>query len=159
LPTPDSLLEIVMDEVQRVIDYIAANRFPFPGQTDWPPGYRTVVNGGHRVVSIPGPNGPHWPDIVVLDQAGTPVRFGEVETVVGPDAVARWQISSWAADRLNETGVKNLFVYVPVGSAPAALELLDRHEISFAGLRDYEINGGEVRVRPIVTRGDLYDHQ
>ena len=37
--------------------------------------------------------------------------------------------------------------------------MLDRHAISFAGLREYEIEDGTVRVRPMVTRGDRYDHQ
>ena len=148
-----------MSDDQRVIDFIAANRFPFPGQTDWPEGYRTVANGQHRAVSIPGPAGAHWPDIVILDQHGMPVRFGEVETVLDAEAVSRWALSSRAADTMNETGVQNLFVYVPAGSAPQALALLDEHGISFAGLRDYEIEGDQVRVRPVVTRGDRYDHQ
>ena len=148
-----------MSDDQRVIEFIAANRFPFPGQTDWPEGYQTIANGEHRAVSIPGINGPHWPDIVILDQDETPVRFGEVETTLDADAVARWATSSRAADTMNETGVQNLFVYVPAGSAPQALALLDQHGISFAGLREYEIDGDEVRVRPFVTRGDRYDHQ
>jgi len=148
-----------MDDDQRVIDVIAKNRFPFPGQTDWPAGYRTVVNGRHRTISIPGPDGPHWPDIVILDEAGAPVRFGEVERMIDAAAVARWALSSRAADAMNETGVQNLFVYVPAGQAGDALEALDRHGISFAGLREYEVDGSEVRIRPIVTRGDRYDHQ
>jgi hypothetical protein len=147
-----------MDD-QRVIDFIAANRFPFPGQTDWPPGYRTLVNGRHRNVSIAGADGPHWPDIVILDENGAPVRFGEVETSLDAAAVARWALSSRAADRLNETGVRNLFVYVPLGLGAEALALLDQHEISFAGLREYAVEGDRVRVSPLVTRGDRYDHQ
>lgn len=148
-----------MHDEQRVIDFVAAHRFPFPGQTDWPAGYRTLVNGRHRTVSIPGPDGPHWPDIVILDEGGRPVRFGEVETILDAAAVARWALCSRAADRLNETGVRNLFVYVPEGAGAEALSLLDAHGISFAGLRDYRIDGEHVRIRPIVTRGDRYDHQ
>ena len=148
-----------MDDDQRVIDFIAANRFPFPGQTDWPAGYKTVANGRQRVVSIPGPDGPHWPDIVILDEAGVPVRLGEVETAIDEAALARWTLSSRTADTMNETGVRNLFVYVPAGRGAAALAMLDRHAISFAGLREYEIEDGTVRVRPMVTRGDRYDHQ
>jgi hypothetical protein len=152
------LKERLVDD-QRVIDFIAKNRFPFPGQTDWPAGYRTIANGRHRIASIEGPDGPHWPDIVILDEAGVPVRFGEVETAVDADAVTRWALSSRMADTMNETSVRNLFVYVPAGQAGDALEALDRHRISFAGLREYEISGSEVRIRPIVTRGDRYDHQ
>ena len=60
---------------------------------------------------------------------------------------------------MNETGVRNLFVYVPEGTADEALALLDAHAISFAGLREYAVENGRVRVRPVVTRGDRYDHQ
>ncbi|MCC5973200.1 MAG: hypothetical protein JJT81_04025 [Rubellimicrobium sp.] len=139
--------------------FIAENRFPFPGQTDWPVGYLTLINADTRRHSIDGPNGPHWPDIVILNEKGVPCRFGEVETELSDAAVARWKICADAADTMNETGVKNLFVYVPKGLAEEALELLDRNDISFAGLREYAIDDERVVITPFLTRGDRYDHQ
>lgn len=103
-----------MDEEQRVIEFVAANRFPFPGQTDWPEGYRTVSNGNARNAAIDTPDGGrHWPDIVILDADGVPCRLGEVDAAVDAAAIARWQLCSQASDTINETGVRNLFVYVP----------------------------------------------
>lgn len=141
----------------RVVRFVAANRFPFPGQTDWPVGYITIANFGSHVIDTP--NGPISPDIVILDERGEPCRLGEVETVIDAAAVARWAACSAIADTLNETGVRNLFVYVPRGLAPDALRELDRHAISFAGLREWEVDGDTVRVTPFLTRGDRYDHQ
>lgn len=143
----------------RVIRFIAANRFPFPGQTDWPQGYQTLTNGGERRHPVHGPDGPHWPDIVILNEKGEPCRLGEVEDEIDAAAIARWKLCAAVADTMNETGVKNLFVYVRKGLAAEALAALDRHAISFAGLREYEIAGDEVKVTPYLTRGDRYDHQ
>jgi len=147
------------DDQDLVITFIAQNRFPFPGQTDWPKGYRTLTNGTKRTHPIAGPDGPHWPDIVILNEKGEPCRLGEVEDKVDDEAVARWKLCSSVADTVNETGVKNLFVYVRKGLAPEALAALDRNAISFAGLREYEVAGGAVKVTPYLTRGDRYDHQ
>ncbi|WP_210526876.1 hypothetical protein [Rubellimicrobium arenae] len=144
---------------QRVIRFIAENRFPFPGQTDWPVGYVTLVNGDRQLHSIEGTDGPHWPDIVILNEKGQPCRFGEVETDLSEAAVTRWAACAAAADTMNETGVKNLFVYVPRGMAAGALELLDRNGISFAGLREYAVEDERVVITPVLTRGDRYDHQ
>lgn len=143
----------------RVIRFIAANRFPFPGQTDWPEGYRTLTNGTQRSHPVAGPDGPHWPDIVILNEKGEPCRLGEVEDRIDAAAITRWKLCSDVADTMNETGVKNLFVYVRKGLAAEALTALDQHAISFAGLREYEIAGDEVKVTPYLTRGDRYDHQ
>ncbi|WP_102960828.1 hypothetical protein [Mangrovicella endophytica] len=149
-----------MDDQQQVIEFVAANRFPFPGQTDWPKGYSTLCNGQERRASIALPSGgEHWPDIVILDENGVPCRLGEVDDVVDTTAIERWKLCSNAADTINETGVRNLFVYVPMGKGAEALAALDAHAISFAGVREYEIEGPSVRVTPYVTRGDRYDHQ
>lgn len=141
----------------RVVRFVAANRFPFPGQTDWPAGYTTIANFGSHVIDTP--DGPISPDIVILDERGEPCRLGEVETGIDAAAVARWATCSAVADTLNETGVKNLFVYVPKGLAADALRELDGNGISFAGLREWEVDGETVRVTPFLTRGDRYDHQ
>lgn len=147
------------NDQDRVIHFIAGNRFPFPGQTDWPEGYQTLTNGGTRRHPVQGPDGPHWPDIVILNEKGEPCRLGEVEDTVDDEAIARWKLCSDVTDTMNETGVKNLFVYVRKGLAAQALEALDRNAISFAGLREYEIAGDDVKVTPYLTRGDRYDHQ
>ena len=147
------------EDHDRIVRFIAANRFPFPGQTDWPMGYRTLTNGNNRSHSISGPDGPHWPDIVILNERGEASRLGEVDDTIDEAAIARWTLSSATADTMNETGVKNLFVYVRKGLAEEALAALDRHAISFAGLREYEIAGETVKVTPFLTRGDRYDHQ
>jgi len=147
------------EDHERVVRYIAANRFPFPDQTDWPAGYTTLTNGNVCVRGIEGPEGTHWPDIVILDEKGEPCRLGEVEETVDEAAVARWALCSTKADTLNETGVRNLFVYVPEGSGEKALAALDRNGISFAGLREYRVDGERVAVLPLVTRGDRYDHR
>lgn len=147
------------NDQDRVIRFIAGNRFPFPGQTDWPEGYRTLTNGGARSHPVQGPDGPHWPDIVILNEKGEPSRLGEVEDKIDAAAIARWKLCSAVADTMNETGVKNLFVYVRKGLAEEALAALDRHAISFAGLREYEVTNDDVKVTPYLTRGDRYDHQ
>lgn len=148
-----------MDDEQRVIEFIAANRFPFPGQTDWPTGYRTIANGQRRAMAVPIPGGEVWPDIVILDAQGKACRLGEVDAVIDEAAVARWRIASEIADTMNETGVRNLFVYVPEGLAEEALAALDAEAISFAGLREFSVDEQSVRVTPYLTRGDRYDHQ
>lgn len=141
------------------VRYIAANRFPFPDQTDWPADYTTLTNADRRVRSIPDGDGEHFPDIVILNERGEPCRLGEVEAVVDAAAIARWRLCSDAADTLNETGVKNLFVYVPAGLGEAALKALDDNGISFAGLREITVDGEKVRIAPFLTRGDRYDHR
>ena len=148
-----------MDDQQRAIEYIAANRFPFPGQTDWPEGYRTVVNGLRQGASVLASGAEVWPDIVILNEKGLACRLGEVDAVVDAAAVERWRRSSQMADTLNETGVRNLFVYVPQGMGADALRALDAEAISFAGLREYAVEDAAVRVTPFLTRGDRYDHQ
>lgn len=147
------------NDQDRVIQFIAQNRFPFPGQTDWPEGYRTLTNGATRSHPVEGPDGPHWPDIVILNEKDEPCRLGEVEDRIDEAAIARWKLCADVADTMNETGVKNLFVYVRKGLAKEALDALDRNAISFAGLREYEIAGDQVKVTPYLTRGDRYDHQ
>ena len=146
-------------EHDTVVRYIAANRFPFPDQTDWPQGYTTIANAGARKHGIPGPDGTHWPDIVILNENGEPCRLGEVEESVDAAAIARWKLCSQTADTMNETGVRNLFVYVPKGIGPQALKALDDNAISFAGLREYEADEGTIRILPFLTRGDRYDHR
>jgi hypothetical protein len=150
---------LTAEDHDRVARFIARNRFPFPDQTDWPAGYTTLTNVGQPVRGIDGPDGEHFPDIVILDEQGVPCRLGEVELVVDAAAIARWALCSATADTKNETGVRNLFVYVPQGLGRQALEALDANGISFAGLREFRFEDGDIRIDPVLTRGDRYDHR
>lgn len=158
---PATQQDIRMDDHTHdlVVRHVARTRFPFPGQTDWPPGYTTLTNVGERRRGIVDGDGVHYPDIVILNERGEPCRIGEVETVVDAASVRRWRLGAEAADTINETGVRNLFVYVPAGQEAAAQALLDANGISFAGLRGYAVEGEHVAIDPFLTRGDTYDHQ
>ena len=51
--------------------FVAANRCPFPGQTDWPAGYTTIANFGSHVIDTP--DGPYKLDcdwLIACDGAG-----------------------------------------------------------------------------------------
>ena len=144
----------------RVAAHVAATRFPFPGQVDWPADYRTVVNVPEPSAAIPGPDGPLYPDIVILDGSGRVREVGEVETEVDPRRVERWRAGSLAADDRTETGVRHFFLYVPEGAEAAARELLDGNAVSSAGLRAYRVaSDGGVAILPVVTPGGPKDHR
>jgi hypothetical protein len=147
-------------EHDRVAEHVAATRFPFPGQPDWPADYRTIVNVSERQQAIPGPDGPLYPDIVVVDRSGHVREVGEVETDVDPAMVERWRAGSAAADDRTETGVRHFFVYVPVGLEAAARELLEGNGVSYAGLRAYRVDaGGGFAIVPVVTPAGPKDHR
>ena len=48
---------------------------------------------------------------------------------------------------------------VLAGDSTPAITGSDLLGISFAGLREWEVDGETVRVTPFLTRGDRYDHQ
>ena len=142
----------------RVVRFVAATRFPFPGQTDWPPDNVTLTNETERRRSISTPDGPHYPDIVVVSSAGEVREVAEVETAVGPEIARLWAQASAASDTRTKTGVRHFFVYVPAGLEADARRLLEEGGISYAGLRAYEVDGPRIRIRPVVTLGDPKDH-
>ncbi|HUZ01309.1 MAG TPA: hypothetical protein VMU89_13245 [Thermomicrobiaceae bacterium] len=147
-------------EHDRVAAHVAATRFPFPGQVDWPVDYRTIVNVPEPLAAIPGPNGSLYPDIVILDGTGRVREVGEVEPELGQDCVARWLAGSASADDRTETGVRHFFVYVPEGLESAARTLLDEGGVSYAGLRTYRVEAdGEVTIVPVMTPGGTKDHR
>ena len=144
----------------RVVHYIAANRFPFPGQTTWPADYVTLTNVPAPRQAVPGPGGAlHYPDILVIDAAGTPREIGEVELVVDASAIPHLRACSEAADDLTPTKVKHFFLYIPEGLESAATALLDGAGISYAGVRGFAVAGDTIEIIPFVTPGDQYDHQ
>jgi hypothetical protein len=143
----------------RVVRFIAQNRFPFPGQTDWLPDNVTLTNETRPTRGIPTPDGVHYPDIVLLSGAGAIREIAEVETEVTPDHGRIWRLGSLASDTKTKTGVRHVFVYVPAGREAEALRVLDGHRISYAGVRTWEVAAdGGIRVVPIRTTGDPKDH-
>jgi len=96
----------------RAVRFIAASRFPFPGQTDWPPDNLTLTNETERKKGIAGPDGTHYPDIVIVSKAGQIREVAEIETEVSPARARIWAASSAASDNGTKTGVKHFFVYV-----------------------------------------------
>jgi len=143
----------------RVVRFIAATRFPFPGQTDWPEDNLTVTNESAHTCAIPTPEGTHYPDIVIVSEGGEIREVGEVETEIGDAQLRLWAWGSAASNNKTKTGVKHFFVYVPVGLGERAIDLLDRNGISYAGVRTWEVDrAGRIRIVPVVTTGDPKDH-
>jgi hypothetical protein len=144
----------------RAVRFIAASRFPFPGQPDWPQDNLTLTNETERQRGIETPDGMHYPDIVIVSRKGELREIGEVETEIG-DAQARiWAWASAASDNGTKTGVKHFFVYVPPGLEQRAIALLDENKISHAGVRTWSVDeAGRIHIKPIVTSGDPKDHQ
>lgn len=144
----------------RVVRYIAANRFPFPGQTTWKPDNVTITNESERRAGIETPDGTHYPDIVIASESGEIRETGEVETDVRPEYAAYWRYSSEASDNETETGVKHFFVYVAEGWEDAAARLIEENQISFSGLRTFRVDDhGSIHVTPVLTPGNQEDHR
>jgi hypothetical protein len=143
----------------RVVRFVAKHRFPFPGQTDWPADNITVTNETTPTRGIPTPEGVHHPDIVIVTGRGELREVAEVETEVTEATARIWAWGSAASDTKTRTGVRHFFVYVPAGQGEAALRLLDRHGISYAGVRTWEIDPqGRIHIVPVATTGDAKDH-
>lgn len=148
------------EDHDRAVRYIAANRFPFPDQTDWPEDYVTITNAGSRLRGIPVEGGTHYPDIVIIDANDEIREVGEVETEVRDEHVHHWRIGSEASDNKTTTGVRHFFVYVPPGDEARAEQILRDNGISFSGVRTWSIEeSGNVVVHPITTEGDMKDHR
>jgi hypothetical protein len=144
----------------RAVRFIAASRFPFPGQTDWPRDNRTLTNETEKKQGIAGPEGTHYPDIVIVSEAGEIREVAEIETEIGPTQARVWAWSSAASDNHTKTGVKHFFVYVPPGAEQTAIALLDGNKISYAGVRTWSVDDkGRIHIVPVVTTGDPKDHQ
>lgn len=143
-----------------VVLHIAKTRFPFHDQKDWPADYVTLTNVERPTRSIPFEGAEHFPDIVIVNTKGEVREIGEVEETLDEAKIAVWKTCSAAADDLTETGNRHFFLYVPAGLEDKAVALLDRHAISFAGVRGYASDpSGAIRITPHVTRGDSKDHR
>lgn len=144
----------------RVAHYIAATRFPFPDQTDWPQGYQTIVNAGNPQAAVTFRGRQHAPDILVVDERQIPREIGEVEMDIRPEIVPRLTTSSMSAPVIQESGVRHFFLYVPEEFAEQAVEFVINYRISLAGLRAFTIDDkGQIQVRPIETKGHAKDHR
>src|SRR5579885_2933310 len=119
------------DTHDRVVRWIAATRFPFPGQQSWPADYVTITNETEQRRSVPTTVGPVFPDIVVVDGKERIREGGVVETEVREEMAATWAALSPAFDDDTKTGVRHFFVYVPRGTEQQALALLRLYDISF----------------------------
>jgi hypothetical protein len=143
-----------------VVAYVAANRYPFPGQTTWPKDNVTLTNAPVRRRGVPGPAGEYFPDIVVVDGSGRTREVGDVETTPDPAKVPQWRAASLASVALPEFGTRAFYLYVPAGSEAAAQRLLEDNGILYSGVRGYRADAaGKISIVPFVTRGDPYDHQ
>ena len=149
--------QAIHDAVAR---HVAATRFPFPNQQDWPATYETVVNAGNLVRPVATAAGDAHPDIVIVDDGGVPRELGEVETEVVARTAAKWRAYSAALPVNPDTGVRQFVVYVPSGQEEAARSLLEANGISYAGARAYEMEAdSRVRIVPYVTPGAPQDHR
>ncbi len=142
-----------------VVRHVAATRFPFPGQRDWPADFVTITNESGAVRGIPFDTGVEYPDIVVVDGNDAVREIGEVETDLGAELVPKWARFSAASDDATATGVRHFFVYVPRGKEAVARRLLEENEISYAGLRTYAETDGGIAIVPVATPGDPADHR
>jgi hypothetical protein len=143
----------------RVVRQIAATRFPLPDQKTWPADYVTIANEPEPVQPVPTGSGDVYPSIVVLDGAGRIREGGVVEREVTEEMGPFWATLATAFDTSTDSGVHHFFVYVPEGQEARALELPQRHQVSFAGLRTYDVAGDVIHIRPVVTPGDVQDHR
>ena len=144
----------------RLAKKIARTRFPYTDQIDWPADYVTIVNVDTGTRAVPGPNGPHFPDIVIVDGNDEVREVGEVELTADVGCVPILRAGSAAADDHTESGEKHFFVYVPAGQETLAKAILDDHGISYAGVRGWRAHDdGSLEIVPFVTTGEAKDHK
>lgn len=143
-----------------VVAFVAANRFPFPGQTTWPANYTTLTNAPAKKRAVPVGDNEYFPDIVVIDSDGKTREIGDVEETIDVAKVPLWRAASAAGDELPEYGTRIFFLYVPEGLEDQAQKVLDDNAIPYAGVRGYRADAnGIISIVPFVTRGSPYDHQ
>ena len=155
---------MVDPEVQRhrITRIIAATRFPFVDQpeTSWPNCYKTIVNDEEKRFGLMSPWGEVvYPSIVILNCDGVVQELGMVERAedVNKARVGLWRFLSASASVGRR--VKKLFVYVPHGLEDEALEILEGNKIEYGGLRGYGVVDGWLKIFPIKTQDDPYDHR
>ncbi len=153
---------MVDSEVQkyRIIRIIAATRFPFVDQGDsWPLDYQTIVNDEQKRFGLKRNKEIVYPSIVILRGDGGVQELGMVERAedVTEERAELWQFLS------DYTSVgrkyKKLFIYIPQGTEDKAQKILEDNDIEYDGLRSYAIVDGWLKISPIKTHNDPYDHR
>lgn len=142
-----------------VVAYIAATRYPFPNQADWPADYQTIINLPERRHAVETIEDTLYPEIVILDGEGQVREGGVVVSSVEPSMAKEWAALAPVFDNRTETGVQHFFVYVPEGEEDAARDLLQQHGISYAGLRTYRVDDDTVTITPVETPAGPKDHR
>jgi len=144
---------------RRVIRIIAATRFPFVDQEDWPDDYVTITNEIENQWGIEAPCGTVYPSIVILDGTDRIREVGEIETeeTVTDAQVPKWKMLSERTGMGRRT--KKFFLYVPEGKETEAERLLEENRIAYAGLRTWAIKDGNLVVTPIKTPDEPKDHR
>jgi len=135
----------------RIIRIIAATRFPFIDQEDWPADYVTVVNDNVNRRSVVGPEGRVYPSIMVVDGNGDVREIGQVEldesyTLAHVDV---WSLLSTKASA--KDGSSRFFLFVPEGRGRMVQKLLEENGINYAGIRTWTIRQGQLVVRAYKT--------
>ena len=145
--------------IGRIVRIIAATRFPFVDQKDWPDDYVTITNETEERRGVKGPDFTVYPSIVIIDGSDRVRELGEVETenTVNENSVARWKLLSEKTGMGRRT--KKFFLYVPEGREGEALRLLEENEISYAGLRTWAIRDGNLVITPVKTPDEPKDHR
>ncbi|TRO53621.1 hypothetical protein E2P71_05970 [Candidatus Bathyarchaeota archaeon] len=146
----------------RITRIIAATRFPFVDQPEdsWPPCYKTIVNDEEHRFGLLAPWGEVvYPSIVILNCGGGVQELGMVEAAenVNPERAKLWQFLSDSASVGRK--FKKLFVYVPHGLEPKALDIIEGNNIEYDGLRGYGVEDGWMKIYPIKTHDSPHDHR
>ncbi len=144
--------------INRITRIIAATRFPFVDQENWPRDRLTIVNDETRRYAINTSVGVLYPNIVIAHPDGSIREIGTVETseAISKDSLPRWKALSDVAPYGRE--FKKLFFYVPAGSESKMRELLEVNGIDYDGIRAYSVARQSLKITPYITRNDEYDH-
>lgn len=144
--------------INRIARIIAATRFPFVDQENWPKDRQTIVNDEVKRYAISTSIGILYPNIVITHPDGSIREIGVVETLesVSEESLPRWRALSEAAPYGRE--FKKLFLYVPSGNLDKIKGLLEGNGIDYDGIRCYAVKRQSLKITPFITRNDEYDH-
>jgi len=155
---------MVDPEIQRhrITRIIGATRFPFVDQpeTSWPRCYKTIVNDEENRFGLLSQWGEVvYPSVVILNCDGGVQELGMVERAedVNETRARLWRFLSASASVGRR--VKKLFIYVPSGLEDKTLEILEGNDIEYDGLRGYGVVDDWLKIYPIKTHDDPYDHR